>query len=132
MARSNRDHALLLLELAGKDHKALANMQDEEVFEEEIFGFHAQQVIEKSLKAWIAAMGLVYPKSHDVSVLITILKGAGADVSGFPDLEDFSIYAVQYRYEAYNEPEQKLDREETIKATGILIEHVREVIRGVR
>jgi hypothetical protein len=50
MARSDRDHALLLLELAGKDHKALANMRDEDVFEEEIFGFHAQQAIEKTLK----------------------------------------------------------------------------------
>ena len=131
MARSNKDHALLLLELAGKDHKALANMRDGEVFEEEIFGFHAQQAIEKTLKAWIAVMGLVYPKSHDVSVLTTILEGVGADLSEFPGLEDFSIYAVQYRYEAYDEPEEKLDREETIAATGILIEHVREVIRGV-
>ena len=125
MARSNRDHALLLLELAGKDHKALSNMRDAEVFEEEIFGFHAQQAIGKTLKAWIAAIGLVYPKSHDVSVLTTILRGAGAD------LEDFSIYAVQYRYEAYDEPEEKLDREETIAATRTLIEQVREVIHGV-
>ena len=131
MARFNRDHALLLLELAGKDHKALSNMRDAEVFEEEIFGFHAQQAIEKTLKAWIAAIGLVYPKPHDVSVLTTILRGAGADLSGFPDLEDFSIYAVQYRYEAYDEPEEKLDREETIAATRILIEQVREVIHGV-
>lgn len=130
MARSDRDHALLLLELAGKDHKALANMRDGEVFEEEIFGFHAQQAIEKALKAWIAAIGLVYPNSHDISALTTILESAGAGLSGFPDLEDFSIYAVQYRYEAYGEPEEKLDREETITVTGILIEHVHEVIRG--
>ena len=132
MARSDRDHALLLLELVGKDHKALSNMRDGEAFEEEIFGFHAQQVVEKSLKSRIAAMGLAYPKSHDVSVLITILEGAGADLSGFPDLEDFSIYAVQYRYEAYDQSEDKLDRQETIAATGILIDHVREVIRGAR
>lgn len=129
MARSDRDHALLLLELVGKDHKALSNMRDGEAFEEEIFGFHAQQVVVKSR---IAAMGLAYPKSHDVSVLITILEGAGADLSGFPDLEDFSIYAVQYRYEAYDQSEDKLDRQETITATGILIDHVREVIRGAR
>jgi hypothetical protein len=76
-------------------------------------------------------MGLVYPKSHDVSVLTTILAGANADLSKFPGLEDFSIYAVQYRYEVYDEPEEKLDREGTITVTGNLIEHVREVIRGV-
>lgn len=131
MARSDKDHALLLLEMAGKDHKALANMLDGEVFEEEIFGFHAQQVIEKALKAWIATLGHIYPKSHDVSVLTTILRDASADLSEFPDLEDFSIYAVQYRYEAYDTPEEKLDREGTISATGILVEHVRAVIQRV-
>ncbi len=131
MARSDRDHALLLLEMAGKDHKALANMQDAGVFEEEIFGFHAQQVIEKALKAWIASLGLTYPKSHDVSVLITILGDAGVDLSRFPDLEDYSIYAVQYRYEAYDATEERLDREGTITATGLLIEHVRRVVRGI-
>ena len=131
MARSDRDHALLLLEMAGKDHKALANMQDAELFEEEIFGFHAQQVIEKVLKAWIASLGLTYPKSHDVSVLITILGDAGVDLSRFPDLEDYSIYAVQYRYEAYDATEENLDRAGTVTTTGVLIEHVRGVIRGI-
>ena len=131
MARSDRDHALLLLEMAGKDHKALVNMQDAEVFEEEIFGFHAQQVIEKGLKAWIASLGLTYPKSHDVSVLITILGDAGVDLSRFPDLEDYSIYAVQYRYEAYDTTEERLDRAGTVTTTGLLIEHVRRVIRGI-
>ena len=131
MARSDRDHALLLLEMAGKDHKALANMQDAELFEEEIFGFHAQQVIEKVLKAWIASLGLTYPKSHDVSVLITILGDAGVDLSRFPDLEDYSIYAVQYRYEAYDATEERLNRAGTVTTTSLLIEHVRGVIRGI-
>ena len=131
MARSDRDHALLLLELAGKDHKALSNMRDGGAFEEEIFGFHAQQVVEKTLKSWIAAMGLAYPKSHDVSVLISILGDAGVDLSGFPDLEDYSIYAVQYRYEAYDATEERLDRGGTITSSGRLIEHVRGVIRGI-
>ena len=66
MARSDRDHALLLLELVGKDHKALSNMRDGEAFEEEIFGFHAQQVVEKSLKSRIAAMGLARSEERRV------------------------------------------------------------------
>lgn len=131
MEKSNKDHALLLLQMAGKDHKALANMQHVEIFEEEIFGFHAQQVIEKALKAWIAGLGLTYPKSHDVSVLVTILEGASIDLSEFPDLEDYSIYAVQYRYESYDETEERLDREETIAGTGLLVEHVRLVLSQI-
>jgi hypothetical protein len=52
MAKSDRDHAQQLWEMATKDHQALANRRDANKFAEEIFGFHAQQVIEKGLKAW--------------------------------------------------------------------------------
>jgi hypothetical protein len=47
-------------------------MQDRSDFPEEIFGFHAQQVIEKSLKAWLTALHLVYPKSHDVNTAMRL------------------------------------------------------------
>ncbi len=63
--------------MAVKDHNALAGMLDAKNFSEEVFGFHAQQTVEKALKAWIAGLGSIYPKSHDVSVLIKILKDAG-------------------------------------------------------
>jgi HEPN domain-containing protein len=61
MGKSDKDHAEQLLEMARKDYSALANMLDTESFSDEVFGFHAQQAIEKSLKAWIAFCGLVYP-----------------------------------------------------------------------
>jgi HEPN domain-containing protein len=97
MAKSDKDHAVQLWAMASKDHQALAHMQDTESFAEEIFGFHAQQVIEKGLKAWIAVRHLTFPKSHDVSVLVRILEKAGEDLSQFSDLEDYTIFAVQYR-----------------------------------
>ena len=37
------------LGMARKDLKALKGMMDTDVFAEEIFGFHAQQAVEKSL-----------------------------------------------------------------------------------
>ena len=45
MVKSDKDHALQLLEMANKDHHALENMLDTAKFAEEIFGFHAQQVV---------------------------------------------------------------------------------------
>ena len=80
MGKSDRDHASQLLQMARKDHQAITHMLDRDSFSEEVFGFHAQQSIEKTLKAWITAKGLNYPKSHDVSVLIRILGDSGADV----------------------------------------------------
>jgi len=45
------DLARELLATAQSDIKALANMFDSEVFDDRIFGFHAQQAVEKILKA---------------------------------------------------------------------------------
>jgi hypothetical protein len=50
MEKSDRDHALQLIEMADRDHRALSNMLDREDFPEEVFGFHAQQTVEKSLR----------------------------------------------------------------------------------
>lgn len=128
MAKSNKDHATALLEMATKDHKALANMLDASRFSEEVFGFHAQQVVEKALKAWLAARGLAYPKSHDVSVLKRLLQDAGQDLGPFPDLEDYTVFAVQYRYEAYDEGDELLDRPHVVQNTATVVEHVRGII----
>lgn len=48
-----QDHknAVKMLKAAEKDFKALKSMTDESLFEVEIFGFHAQQTVEKLLKA---------------------------------------------------------------------------------
>jgi HEPN domain-containing protein len=124
MAKSDKDHARQMLEMARKDHHALAHMLDPEEFSEEIFGFHAQQSIEKALKAWIAVKGLTYPKSHDVSALSRILREDGEDLDEFPNLEDYNIFAVQYRYEAYDSLEEKLDRKAVVNFTNALLRHV--------
>jgi hypothetical protein len=58
---SELKHARELLALAAKDLQALTGMGDLETFADEIFGFHAQQAVEKTLKAWIAASGERYP-----------------------------------------------------------------------
>ena len=50
------EHAKLLLSMAKKDLKALEGMEDAQVFEDEIFGFHTQQAAEKALKSWLSAI----------------------------------------------------------------------------
>jgi HEPN domain-containing protein len=128
MDKSDRDHALQLLDMASKDHTALANMLDPESFSEEVFGFHAQQTVEKTLKAWIAFLGRQYPKSHDISSLVTILREAKADLDGFPKLEDYTVFAVQYRYEAFDAADEPLDRKSVLNETAALMSRVRDNI----
>jgi hypothetical protein len=71
---SDKQQAGSLLKMAGNDLTALEGMQSSIQFSDEIFGFHAQQVIEKCCKAWIALLGKKYPFTHDVSMLLRCLK----------------------------------------------------------
>jgi hypothetical protein len=105
------EHARGLLVMARKDFDALRGMVDNPLFAEEIFGFHAQQAIEKSLKAWLAARSLTFPMTHDLSRLLDLLEENGVDVSPFWPLVQYSVFAVQARYEAgLMETESPLDR----------------------
>lgn len=61
--------------------------------------FHAQQAVEKSLKAVLLAHGTIFPYTHDLAQLITLVKHAGLP---WPDVLDtaaeLSVYAVGTRY----------------------------------
>lgn len=119
------DEARQLLTAAYKDLRALQNMTDTAVFADEVFGFHAQQAIEKTLKAWLAMLGAVYPRTHDITLLLSILTAHGQSVDSLDDLIEFNPYAVQFRYEAFDEiggdPLQR----------GIAITRVSELVRKV-
>ena len=58
---SDRKQARELIEAAERDLSALRGMGDAGVFADEIFGFHVQQAVEKSFKAWLALLGETYP-----------------------------------------------------------------------
>jgi HEPN domain-containing protein len=114
-----------LLHSAENDFRALSGMTDAEVFTDEIFGFHAQQAVEKCLKAWIALLGTEYPKTHDLSFLLSTLQRLGEEVEGFQDLIDFNPYAVQFRYEAYDEVGNPVDRNQVIQRVKQVLNEVK-------
>jgi len=113
---SDRDHARELLEMSRGDLNALLGMlkpddqATRDLFSDEIFGFHAQQAVEKCLKAWLASRSIDYPKRHDLMLLIQLLSDAGEDVTGLSELVDLDSFAVQYRYETLASDEEELDR----------------------
>jgi HEPN domain-containing protein len=132
MVKSDTDHARQLLAMAETDHAALTNMLDAQKFPEQIFGFHAQQAIEKALKAWISFLRQPYPKTHDLSVLVGALREAGVELSSFPRLEDYTVFAVQYRYESYDTNDELLDRHGVVQEVSGLLSTVQKAIRSAR
>lgn len=125
------DEAKQLLTATLKDWNALKGMHDAEIFADEIFGFHAQQATEKALKAWLAWMRIEYPKTHDLTYLLGSLQAHGEDVEHFRGLIEFNPYAVQFRYDSFDEIGSALDRNDVLKRVGELIDFVNRKIYGV-
>ena len=114
--------------MARKDLKALEGMLDSSIFSEEIFGFHVEQAAEKLLKAWIASIGLEYPRTHDLGRLFRSISDQGLDVVPYTGLAMFTGFGVQFRYEAYDEMDElPIDREEAISAVRLLLERVEPI-----
>lgn len=124
-------HARALLDLAEKDFKALGGMEDTLTFADEVFGFHAQQAVEKTLKAWLAALGLEYPLTHNLARLLALLEKQGAGVDEFWDLAEYTAYAVEYRYGTLGMAEEPLDRPAVIRQLQILLHRVRGILAQI-
>ncbi|MBW7864544.1 MAG: HEPN domain-containing protein [Candidatus Hydrogenedentes bacterium] len=71
-------------------------------------GFHAQQSVEKALKAVLMGRGIRYPFTHDIAALVKILSSTGLP---FPpnhdDLPYLTPFGTLFRYEdeSWGEPE---------------------------
>lgn len=61
----------------------------------EDLAFEAQQAAEKALKGVLIARGGSFRKTHDIGVLLTLLRNAGVEVSH--DL-DASVHLSQYAF----------------------------------
>ncbi len=116
-----------MLQKAEDDLRALTGMCDSKIFTYELFGFHAQQAIEKALKAWILHLGFEHPRIHDIRELLRVLESYGADITPFITLARFNIFAVQYRYDIFDSVEASPDRKIIIREVTELVEYVRSL-----
>jgi HEPN domain-containing protein len=64
---SDIKHARMMLDIANSDRKAIRNMLDADKFDDTIFGFHAQQAVEKLFKAWFSLRGVAYTRAPTTS-----------------------------------------------------------------
>lgn len=125
---SGNELARQLLQTAKSDLKAPDHMLNPEAFDDGVVGFHAQQAVEKALKAWINILGQTHPFTHDLSLLLHILEEKGVAVDDYWDFLDLSSYAVRFRYETFTEGEEPLERAQLVKDVRCLIEKVENLL----
>jgi HEPN domain-containing protein len=86
--------------------------------------FHAQQMAEKYLKAYLQAHELEIPRSHDLIELLNLCQPNDPAFALLePDFKELNGYAVGIRY-----PGQQADKEDAVQAVR-LARVIREFVR---
>jgi HEPN domain-containing protein len=92
--------AKLLLQKAAQDRYAMNHLLDDPLAPNEVVGFHAQQAVEKLVKAVLSQRSVEYQRTHQLQRLVTLLQNAG--ISYPPELLEavaLTPFAVEFRYD---------------------------------
>lgn len=105
------DLARRFLALADRDIRAFRKLSDDSEIDDEVVGFHAQQAVEKCLKAVLAKHRVELRKTHDLQLLIDLLAQNNLPSPPLCDgIHTLGPFAVELRYDLMaTEP---LDREQ--------------------
>ncbi len=97
--RSGDELAQVLMGKAAGDEKILIHLIDEDDIPDDGIGFHAQQAVEKMMKAVLAHNNVVYERTHNIAYLLTLLDDAGLPRPDHADhLPNLSPWAAEFRY----------------------------------
>lgn len=112
--RTPEELAALLARKAEEDATAVRELAANPEIADGIIGFHAQQAIEKWLKAVMALRGMRQTRIHDIDRLAELLEENGTELPTARDLlDELTIYAVPLRYDELLDTEP-LDRTATV------------------
>lgn len=97
-AEARKRVAADLLTLANRDAQAMSALAVLPHIDFAIVGFHAQQAVEKALKAVMAAHGISFPKTHNLKELHDLLLEHGhTSPLTIDQLNELTPYAVTSR-----------------------------------
>jgi HEPN domain-containing protein len=105
------DYANMLLERAASDSAAVGVLIADGDMLDDVIGFHAQQAVEKALKAALVLSDTDFPNSHDLRELADIASENGVSVpSSIQAARWLTPWAAQLRYEML----EPLDRDAAV------------------
>ncbi len=116
-----QDLARLMLRKARQDLALVETVTESTAIADEIYGFHAQQAIEKALKAVLTRFGKTYAFTHDLSILYEEVEDLGIELPAtLEQVEGMTTFAVQFRYTLLEEG--NLDRQSSSKLARDVVE----------
>jgi HEPN domain-containing protein len=81
-----------------------------------LVAFHAQQAVEKALKAVLVASNVDFPRTHDLEQLQAILRECGLSWPVRLDkVKELTPMAVQTRYPGFEDPVEESEVDDAIR-----------------
>jgi HEPN domain-containing protein len=112
--RDPKAEAAVLARKAEDDAKAMQLLAPNQEISDEIIGFHAQQAVEKWLKAVLGSRGVEFEYTHDLHRLVSEVTAAVGDFPfDVPEVVALTEHAVPLRYDEILDTEP-LDRGATV------------------
>jgi HEPN domain-containing protein len=94
------EQAQRLRRKATGDAEAMNPLLDSSSVPDEVIGFHAQQAIEKLLKALLSHRRVAFRRTHDLTELLDLLAANGVIVpQEIAEVRRLGPYAAEFRYE---------------------------------
>ncbi len=94
------EHAALLMRKAQQDEYAVRKFISDPAAPDELIGFHAQQSIEKMLKAVLAFRSIPYRRTHDLIERLDLLRDNAVMYPGsLEEVRRLTPFAVALRYD---------------------------------
>ncbi len=112
----SRDNPEVLLHKAKGDEFTVEKLIPDPAAPDEVIGFHAQQAVEKLLKAVLAHFAVPYPRIHDLTELMDLLR---ENKISFPEhieeIDRLTPFATVFRYaDLAAQPPRAFDRAWTL------------------
>jgi HEPN domain-containing protein len=124
------DLARQFLAVADNDIKAFQKLAADDNIADASVGFHAQQAVEKCLKAVLALHSIKFRKKHDLGELLDLYEQHKLPLPPMMDvLDELNPYAVTLRYDLLDDMEA-LNREPTKAIVNAVRKWADEQING--
>lgn len=91
-------------------------------------GFHAQQCVEKYLKALLISRQIDPPKIHDLTELYALLPDGLLEGFNVHSLEELNPYSIEGRYPGVWEPVEQADALRAVEAVRTIRQAIRRIL----
>lgn len=96
----SREHARVLMHRAHDDLWMLNRLLEDSQAPQWGLGFHAQQAVEKAIKAVLTAHSIEFPRTHDLAIVLDLLSNKGLDLPpGAAELTRLTPFGAVLRYD---------------------------------